>query len=273
MKIAIADMAADCFPADVSFEGFDPEAAARITARVMAQIKPQPRCRRYVVRKVIGTLLIAAVLVSLLTVTAYALGLFGLNWRMPEPEETINGTWAEENAAGEKFDVGMYYPDAGMVITYDCDSAPHKIRFKPHWVPAEIMVLDPGNVDEEGWYRKCGHWDADDILYDIGIRYAAPGYQLVVNGDVDLVKEEQWENLAVKELTAAWDPVGMAGALANVNYVILFSKEDGYLLTVSGTADLETLEHIAKELEIDVTDELHKYNPDFNIGILNLGRG
>ena len=80
-------------------------------------------------------------------------------------------------------------------------------------------------------------------------------------------------NLTVKELNVIWDPVGHAGALANVNYVILFSEEYGYLLTISGTADFETLEHIARELEIDVTDELYEYDPDFNIGILNLGRG
>lgn len=273
MKIAIADMAADCFPENVSFDGFDAESTTRIMARVMEKINAEPRHRRYVVRKVVSTILIAAVLVSLFTVTAYALGLFGLKWRTPAQEETVHGTWVDENADGEKFDVGMYYPDAGMVIDYDCESVPHKIRFKPHWVPAEIMVLEPENIDEEGWYCKCGHWDADDILYDIGVQYAASGFQLVVNGEVSVVKEEQWDNLTVKELSVKWDPVGHAGALANVNYVILFSEEYGYLLTISGTADFETLEHIARELEIDVTDELYEYDPDFNIGILNLGRG
>lgn len=273
MKIAIADMAADCFPEDVSFEGFDAEATDRIVARVMAKIKAEPRQRRYTMRRVVRTVLIAAVLVSLFTITAYALGVFGLKWRTPAPEETIRGTWADENADGEKFDVGRYYPDAGMVISFNCESVPHKIRFKPHWVPAEIMVLDPNTIDEEGWYRACGHWDADDILYNVGIRYAAPGYQLVINGEVSVVKEEQWGNLIVKELNVSWDPVGRAGALSNVNYVILFSEEYGYLLMISGTADFETLEHIAREIEIDVTDELYEYDPDFNIGVLNLGRG
>jgi len=273
VKIAVADMAADCFPEDVSFEGFDAEATARIMSRVMEKIAAEPKARRYTVRRVVSTVLIAAVLVSLFTVTAYALGLFGLKWRTPAPEETIHGTWAEENADGEKFDVGMHYPNAGLVISYNCESAPHKIRFKPHWVPAEIMVLEPSTIDEEGWYRQCGHWDADDILYHIGIHYAALGYQLVVNGEVSVVKEEQWDDLTVKEFNVLWDPAGRAGALANVNYVILFSEEHGYLLTISGTADFETLEHIAREIEIDVTDELYEYDPDFNIGILNLGRG
>lgn len=273
MKIAVADMAAECFPEDVDFAGFDGETAKRIEERVMAQIASGPRRRRYVLGRTVRIVLIAAVLLSLFTLSAYALGLFGFTWRRPEASETVKGTWAEQNAAGEKFDVGMYYPDAGMVIGFDCESAPHKIRFKPHWVPAELMVLDPDTVDEEGWYQKCGHWDDVDILYDISIGYAAPGYQLVVNGQVEVVKEKQWDGLSVRELTAAWDPSGTAGALAKVNYVLLFSEEYGYLLTVSGTAGFETLEHIAKELEIDVTDELYEYDPDFNIGILNLGRG
>ena len=41
----------------------------------------------------------------------------------------------------------------------------------------------------------------------------------------------------------------------------------------SGTESMETMERIADELEIRTTDELVEFNPDYNIGIINIGRG
>ena len=57
------------------------------------------------------------------------------------------------------------------------------------------------------------------------------------------------------------------------NYVLLFSPEYGYMLRVGGSLDLETLEKIAQDLEVLITDEEVSYDPDYNIGCINIGRG
>ena len=36
---------------------------------------------------------------------------------------------------------------------------------------------------------------------------------------------------------------------------------------------METLEKIAQDLEVRILDEEVEYNPDYNIGIINIGRG
>lgn len=270
MKFIIADIASACFPEDVTLGRYDAAAAARIQARVMAQIKTDGRRRKYTAKKIIRILALAAVFVALFTATACALGLFALDRREPANGERIRGSWMEEDAYGKSFEVGMYYDEAGMVFTYECESTPHLIRFKPHWLPSSPTALPIGEPDEEGWYRLCGDWSDDGtgaIPYLIGVFYAVPDFQLVLNGEVTLLREEYWGGLAVTELKVEWDGHGKE------NYILLFSEENGYLLRIGGAEDMETLEHIARELEIDVTDELHEHDPDFNIGIMNIGRG
>lgn len=271
MKLIIADMASTCFPEDITIGKYDADSTARIKSQVMAQIKTDGRSRKYALRKLISTVVLAAAFIMLLAATACALGLFGLNRREVPSGETVRGTWTEENAFGHKFETGMYYDEAGMVFTYDCSGTPHLIRFKPGWVPAEIEILQDSNIDEEGWYSYCGNWSdpTGAIPYTIGIHYAAPGFQLVVNGEVTVLKEELWDSLAVIALSSVWGN----GPCRETNYLILFSPEDGYMLTVGGTANIETLEHIAREIEIKVTEEPFVYNPAYNIGILNVGRG
>ena len=57
------------------------------------------------------------------------------------------------------------------------------------------------------------------------------------------------------------------------NYVLLFNPEHGYMIRVGGGLDMEIMEKIAQNLEVRITDEEVEYNPDYNIGIINVGRG
>ena len=58
--------------------------------------------------------------------------------------------------------------------------------------------------------------------------------------------------------------------------MLLFNSEKGWLIMVSGTDELETLEHIARELEIRDSGEpafSGEDNTIESIGILDPGRG
>ena len=57
------------------------------------------------------------------------------------------------------------------------------------------------------------------------------------------------------------------------NYVFMFSPDEGYLINIGGTADMETLEHIARDLDVRVTEEIVDYGPEFYVDLLNIVRG
>ena len=266
MKIAIADMAADCFPENVSFDGFDAESTARITTRVMKKINAEPRHRRYVVQKVVSTILIAAVLVSLLTATACALGLFKLNKNLITDDYVPHGRWIDRDDTGQIIRVqDLDYPDANLFFTFDGDVMPHYIEFKPGWLPMEGY-----GWTEDGWYSYYGN-DGDSIMeqvpYKIEVFYALPGYQLVLMHKSEIVEETTWGEHEITELINH-DPY-----TGDANYVLLFSPEHGYIIQVAGGLSMETLEKIAQDLEVRILDEEVEYNPDYNISIINAGRG
>ena len=55
--------------------------------------------------------------------------------------------------------------------------------------------------------------------------------------------------------------------------MLLVSPDNGYMIRVGGGLDMETMEKIAQNLEVRILDEEVEYNPDYNIGIINVGRG
>lgn len=266
MKIAIADMAADCFPDNVSFDGFDAESTDRITALVMEKIKDEPRCRRYVVRKVVSTILIAAVLVSLLTVTACALGLFKLNKNLITDDYVPHGRWIERDDTGQIIRIqDLDYPDANLFFTFDGDIMPHYIEFKPGWLP-----MEGSGWTKDGWYSCYGNngdSDLEQVPYKIEVSYAIPGYQFVLMFKSKIVEETTWDDYEVTKL------INHNPYWGDDNYVLMFNPEYGYMIRVAGGLSMETLEKIAQDLEVRILDEEVEYNPDYNIGIINIGRG
>ena len=106
-----------------------------------------------------------------------------------------------------------------------------------------------------------------------------PGnFKTVINGEVTIVKEEDWGDWHVTELTSDYTNCTWRWSYERANYVLLFNSEKGWRVDVTGTADLETLEHIARELEIRDSGE-RPYFADSGetvvegIGMIDPGRG
>lgn len=57
-------------------------------------------------------------------------------------------------------------------------------------------------------------------------------------------------------------------------FIIRFHPDKGYILVVSGTSDMQTIEHIACELQIKETDEVIR-SSDFvnNCTFIDVGQG
>lgn len=75
MKMVLADLVSECFDDSIELGEYN-EMTSNIQRRVLAQIKDDQRRKHYAMRQTLSIILIAAVLVSLLTVTAYALGFY-----------------------------------------------------------------------------------------------------------------------------------------------------------------------------------------------------
>ena len=265
MQMVLADLASECFDESIELGEYN-EMTAKIQQRVLSQIRDDSRQKHYTVRRTVSLVLIAAVLVSLLTATAYALGLFKLNKNHIPEDVTVHGEWIERDSEGNITDVqDMRYPDTNLVFTYDCEATPHYVQFKPGWLPMEGF-----GWGEDGWYGYYGN-DGDSaegqIPYKIEIFYAHPGYQLVMMYQSDIVEESTWGEYEVTKL------INHNPYWGDDNYVLLFNPEHGYMIRVGGGLDMEIMEKIAQNLEVRITDEEVEYNPDYNIGIINVGRG
>ena len=212
------------------------------------------------------SVLLAATLILALSVTAYATGLFGMRVRKAEPGEEVKGMWIWRNEDGSVTEQPMEYPEAGFVFTGEGEIAPEQVEFRLGWTP------DVAKGVQFTQYYDCAEsadGDSRKLPYIVSVHYNIPGFTLVLNGDCELVKEEDWEEFHVLEITAVWNPEFMD----EQHYVLLFNDEDGYMICVGGTDSYETLERIAQTLEIRKTGQPVEADPDFNIGILNIGRG
>lgn len=265
MKMVLADLAAECFDESIALGEYD-EMTARIQKRVLSQVKDDPRRRRFALRQALSIALIAAALVSLLTASAYALGLFRLNKNHIPEEGIVHGEWIERDKEGNiTYIQNMDYTDTNLTFTYDCGGTPHYVQFQPRWLPMEGK-----GWTEDGWYSYFGN-DGDSaegqIPYKIECFYAVPGYQLVMLYESEIMEETTGNGYEVTKL------INHNPYMGDENYVLLFSADHGYMIRVGGSLDMETIEKIAENLEVRITDEEVEYNPDYNIGCLNIGRG
>lgn len=256
-------------------------------------------------RKLWSTLLVAAIIISLLTGAAYASGLFrvvlGEMKSVPEKEQT----WIFMDSEGNEHErwVGDDFAN-GFCLRFSGEESPHKVEFSPGWLPQEPTFwypaanFDPysmqqdGDISKEFWleyllnerqsetdfFPEPGIHDVG-IPYMITVAYAQEDNYLVFNGKCQIVKHEYWDDYEVyevyceKEIHLAPGVTDREIVISPENYVVLFSLNEGFVITVGGTSDMETLEHIARDLELRTTDEIIEVQPGVSITLNNIGLG
>ena len=274
MKTRITDLVQDCCPEKADIGVYDEELAQRILNRVQDRLGAESRPPQRVVRKLPRAFLLAAALVLALGTVAFAIAEYTISLRKPaSDEELVSGFRYEEVKDGKVWNSEILaYPDAGMVFTFNC---PEEIRSTPEfrcfWLPQEATE---GITDEQGWSKRLFCDAGDTIPYSIStIDYIRNGFQLVLSGNVTVVKEERLGDWEILEVTSDYSSLPYR-TYERANYIMLFNQSTGYLVLISGELEMETLEHIAHEMEIRESNSPVVKEPGGpQIGVIDLARG
>ncbi|MBR6354063.1 MAG: hypothetical protein IKS25_08025 [Oscillospiraceae bacterium] len=277
MQIRISDLMDESCPTDVVLGGEDKAMARRINASVMEKIGAPVQKPRRTGKKTLRTLLLVAAIAALMSTAAYAVNGWVMNLRRAEGPES--GSWIELAADGTVLnEQKLVYPDAGMVLSFEGpEEIPNMPEFRCWYLPSGANF---GFTDAEGWATYLSdNGEGPSIPYIVGAGVVRPGnFKTVINGKVTVVKEERWGDWQLTELTSDYSDCTWKWTYDRANFVLLFNSEKGWLIQITGTSDLEALEHIARELEIRdsgvrpyFTDESVTYAE--GIGMLDPGRG
>lgn len=214
-------------------------------------------------RKLWTALLVAAVLVSLFTVTAYALGLFQMSGQ--------GGRQTFRTQIGEQ----QLEWSSEYTFTFEGPEQCQEIRFQITWAPDEDYWFPEDWAD--GWTELVEGREIYDEEYGVympscvvDIHYAPQFVQdgaLVLQGfQPQKITREIWGEVEVYKFRAlsthAIDreqtvfPTG--------NFVMLFHPEQGWIIGVRGYDSMENLEGIARGLVVEPTGNTVR-SEDFEI--------
>ena len=270
MKLKISELCSGCCPENVTLGTPDAELAAHIKAKTLKKIDAQPARRHVRVR----TLLLAAVIAAFFGSAAYAIARYSMNLQdVRDQDEVVSGHITEINKNGEVVnDETLYFPDAGLLLTFTGpDESYNSPEFKANWLPSAATH----RVYRGEWtHYLCNDGKGNIMPYLITAKNVDTGNDKgVLNGKTEIVKQENWDGWEITEIVSDYTESSFAN-WEIVNYIFMFDPERGYLVRVSGTDSMETLEKIAENLEIRESDTPPFESPfSEEIGILDLGRG
>ena len=230
---------------------------------------------RYPGRKLGRILLIAAVIVCLLTVTAYATGIFSFSTRVPDAEETFRIRW-DDSEQGY-----LEWKDAKLVLTFPAAAESREVEFRPGWLPFELPDTLAGSspwsdLSSETWFGRFSAeslcWAEDRPAQFEGIdqpllieRYSMSqfndgGAMLLLYQTPGEITEEHWDELDADVLsfhtTQHLDAVpefNVPERTLEYDYVLLSNAENGWVVTVCGQIGMENVRKVAENLEIRET--------------------
>ena len=279
MQIRITELMEGCCPERAEPGKRDAELVRRIEREVFIKLNMDRRrlCRR----KIIRTVLIAAVIAALMTVTAFAAGLFTMELHKVEEGEEVSGYWRFYDQEGELTEQQEWtYPEASIVFTfYGPEEEYNMPEFRFGWLPEEGEHYEEQKSMSEGWMYSYGLMCQCDIIPCQAGVMSVPvkGYRGVLNGEATVLKEEVWDCWDVTEIQVDYSNCTTVRWPKPVNYIYMFDQERGYLAYVRGCDGMETLEKIARNMEIR---ESEAPDPGYGspldeiqIGVFDLGRG
>ena len=270
MKIYLTDICGLCCPEALPEGTAAGKASRRIKERVFSQLDIAPSKRP---GRIIKTIALIAAVISVLSTTAFAVSRYYLANR-PVFNKSLSGYQLELDEAGGILNVHkQVFPDAGMAFSFTGpDEITNVPEFRCFWLPEEP---DTGGTDAEGWTAYLAVTGEDtELPYIISCGAAANGSTLILNGDVSVIKEEYWGDWHVLELHSDYTGCSLRWPSESANYILLFNEQNGFLIIIGGTLDMETLEHIARELEIRDSGRpspVHGFEED--LGQIDIGRG
>ena len=235
------------------------------SAAALLGLEEEPMKTKKHVKLIRRTLLIAAILAALTFGTAYALGLFSMDVRAPEEGEELVGHYTYyDMALRENVTEEHDMTQSPLILQFTGEGEVSKVRFRPNWLPEEQEGWTFERYGDEGiedwfYYYTC-FFDRSQggrgVLYQIECHYARPDTTIYMGGRSALVtREEDWDKLHITEIEQEGLFPAKDGSSPVFRYVLVFDPSAGWLVSIGGTADFETLEHIAREMEFETLDE------------------
>ena len=256
---------------------------------VLEQNKHQvKRCKTTSTKRIIAIAAVVGAFLAL-AIVAYAMGLFSFSHRPRTETEKYSIKW--ENQLGE-----IVFDEFQYVFKFDGPSECRAVKFREGWLPfAPNEEINAWAADEEGWRKRLVSECAPGVdsmsnnyqPYRVELFYVP---QFVEDGALFLnyqtpesIIEEQWGEYKVMKIHAVQHQPGVDDEERNIHipgrdmnyyFVILFHPEQGYIAIVSGTSDMDTVEHVARELQFKQTDEIIR-KEDFtnNCDFIDVGQG
>ena len=225
------------------------------------------------IRRVSRALLLAALISLLLVGSAYAAGIFSLRESRPaKADETYSIHWGEDDAGL------LTWHDLKYVFTFEGLDECNAVKFRPGWLPFQPVYSTP---DEDGCYTYLVSEGAPEVdfrsdnyqpymvrLYYVPQFAAEDGAMLLMYQTPGEITRETWgdETVLKFEATQHFDAVSqfdIPERTLTYNYVLLANAEEGWVVTVCGEMDMDTIIKAAKNLEIRPTGKTYTYE-DFD---------
>lgn len=215
--------------------------------------------------KTVRTILIAAIIATLLVGVAYAASLlFKMN--------------ITENTAPISQDFcGAYvtYNDVGLILSFEGPERCHKVGFKTDYLPSEptVRVLYP---DGEWYWALCDENDSvPEIGYNIYADQASLKTSLMIGGKAEIIKEYSSGDLQVVEIVSDYSGTSFeVSGITEASFIIVFDAADGCLVRIASSRyGLDELEKILAGMELYVYMETNVPERTTDYGFINPGRG
>lgn len=241
-------------------------------------------------KKFSRTALIAAAIAALFAVTAYAIGYFTMSGREAYGDEKYYIKWDDSETGF------LEWTDLTYILQFEGPEECMGAKFKEGWLPfAPNQERNAWACDEDGWRTNLVSELAPEVdsmsdnyqPYRVELFYAPQflndGALVMMDQTPGEITEEQWGEDQVIKFTATkhQDAVNIDDKDVHIPekdkyyyFVIRFNPDMGYIVVISGTSDMETIEHIARELQIKQTDEIIR-SGDFvdNCTFIDVGQG
>ena len=236
------------------------------------------------------TVVLAAVLTALLAVSVFAISFFTMRGREAYDGESYRIFWEESETSYHT------WTDLKYILKFEGPEECPGAEFKEGWLPFEPSAeRNAWACSEDGWRTDLVSECAPEVdsasenyqPYRVELFYAPQflngGALLLLNQTPGEITEEQWGEEKVLKFTASQhhDAVDVEELDLHIPekdmyyyFVIRFHPGRGYILVTSGTSDMETVEHVAREVQIRQTGETIR-SGDFinNCTFIDVGQG